>query len=115
MGHQGPSFFGFGCTIVVETPNGSVQTLHGNTLVHLFTPPFPPYVNAPPPPLEGRAERARIKVFRPLYELPNFPRTTPFERPPQSFQLHQEIPVVDSPAQSRVLRILAKPNTKEIP
>ena len=103
MGHQGPSFFGFGCTIVVETPNSSVQTLHGNTLVHLFTPPFLPYVNAPTPLLEGRAERARIKVFRPPYELPNFPRTTPFKRPPQSFRLHQGITAVNSPAQSRVL------------
>ena len=90
--HQGLSFFGYGRSIIVETPNSTVQTLHGNTLVHLFTPPFLPYANTPQPPLEGRTERARIEVFHTPYELPDAPRTAPLERPQQSFWLHQEIP-----------------------
>ena len=108
--HQGLSFFRYGCSIVVETPNGTMQTLHGNTLVHLFTPPFPPYANTPQPPLEGRTERAWIEVFCTSYELPDAPRTAPLERPQQSFRLHQEIPENGPAAESRVLRLLGRPN-----
>ena len=87
-----------------------MQTLHGNTLVHLFTPPFPPYANTPRPPLEERTERAQIEVFHTPYELPDAPRTAPLEQPQQSFRLHQEIPENGPTAESQVLRLLGRPN-----
>ena len=73
MAHHGPSFFGYGGTLVLEEAGGAVRTYHGNMLLHLYTQPFPDFANVPPPPSQRRTEAARIELFReeehPAYRL----------------------------------------------
>ena len=58
-----PTFFGYGATLTIEGPGGTLETRQGHCLIHWYKV-VPLEVNAPPPPSPRRVEHLRMLIFR---------------------------------------------------